>query len=258
LGLVKRLVKFYKPNRGFDLRTRVEAPPGAGLGGSSAIALAVGALLNRITGGGHDMAKLIELVRDLEAQALGVPAGVQDHYAAAYGGLNTIWLEPGRVWHERLDLSAIFLKELEARLILAHSGVAHRSGRLNWGVVKRYVEGDPRARDGLRRVKEAALRMREALIAEDLEGVGEALHAEWEARRQLAPGITNPEIDHLIGRAPASGAAGTKLCGAGGGGALLLLVEEGARAQLEQVLMEERVKPLGFGLAPRGLQIEEV
>jgi len=258
LGLVKRLVKFYKPNRGFDLRTDVEAPPGAGLGGSSALALAVSALLSRARGMDYGLPELIRLTRDLEAQVLGVPAGVQDHYAAAYGGLNALWLEPGRVRRERLDLSAMFLKKLEARLILVHTGVAHRSGRLNWEIFKRYVDGEAEVREGLKQVKEAALRMREALVAEDLEGVGGALRAEWEARRRLAPGITTPEIDRLVGRTMASGAAGAKLCGAGGGGALLLLAEEGARARLKQVLMEERVEPLKFRLAPRGLQIEEV
>jgi D-glycero-alpha-D-manno-heptose-7-phosphate kinase len=258
LGLVKRLIKFYKPNQGLELRTAVEAPPGAGLGGSSALALAVSALLNRITGRNHDLTALIGLTRDLEAQALGVPAGVQDYYAAAYGGLNTIWLGPGGERRERLEPSAAFLEELEERLILSYTGIAHCSGRLNWEVFKRCVDGEPKVRKALGRIKEAALWMRKALVAEDLEEVGQALRAEWEARRDLAPGITTPEIDRLIELALRNSAIGAKLCGAGGGGALLLLAREGTEARLAELLQREGGQLLDFRPAPRGLEIEEV
>jgi len=258
LGLVKRLIRFYKPDRGFELRTWVEALPQAGLGGSSALALAVSALLDRIRGGHRDLAELINLTRDLEAQALGVPAGIQDYYAAAYGGLNALWLEPGGVRREQLRPSIAFLEELEERLILGYTGVAHRSGELNWEVFKRYIDGDPQAREGLREAKEAALSMHEALSVEDLAGVGRALRAEWAARRGFALEITTPEIDRLIELALKSGAAGAKLCGAGGGGALLLLAAEGMRKRLEGLLQAEGVEPLEIGFARRGLRIEEV
>ena len=258
LGLLKRLVKFYEPRVGLELRTYVESPLGSGLGGSSALALAVSALLNRTVGKSQDLTALIELTRDLEALVLGVPAGVQDYYAAAYGGLNAIWLEPGRVRRERLEPSPVFLEELGARLILGYTGISHRSGRLNWEIFKRCVDGDPRTREGLAKIKEAALQAREALIVEDLEGVGEALRAEWAARRELALGITTPEVDRLIELALRNGALGAKLCGAGGGGALLLLAREGAKTQLVELLQGEGGQLLDFKPAQRGLQIEEV
>ena len=255
LGLMKRLIRFYKPRVGFELRTDVGAPPRAGLGGSSALALAVSSLLGRAVGRDCGLDELIRLTRDLEAQALGVPTGIQDHYAAAYGGISAIWLGPDGERRERLEFSAAFAEGLEEGLIIGCTGIAHRSGRLNWEVLKRYVDGDPGVREGLERIKETALWMREALVAEDLDGVGRALRAEWEARRLLAPGITTAKVDRLIELALGSGAGGAKLCGAGGGGALLVLAGGGARAQVEQALREEGVELLEFGFAQRGLEV---
>lgn len=255
LGLVKRLIKFCNPPGGIGLRTRVEAPPGAGLGGSSALALTVCAALQALSGERAALPDLIPLVRDLEAQTLGVPAGVQDYYAAGYGGLNAIWLGPGEERREELRLSATFLKELERGLILGHTGVAHCSGRLNWEVFKRFIDGEAGVRRALGQVKEAALKMYEALRAEDLEGVGRALRAEWAARRRLAPQIAPAGAERLIARALERGALGAKLCGAGGGGALLALTREGARAEVELALQEEGVRLLPFEFAARGLEV---
>ncbi|MCR4404777.1 MAG: hypothetical protein NUW06_05865 [Candidatus Acetothermia bacterium] len=255
LGLVKRLLKFYKPTPGLSLRTSVDAPPGAGLGGSSALALAVCAALEFISHRHSDLPRLIELVRDLEAQSLGVPAGVQDYYAAGYGGLSAIWLGPGEERREQLPLSNEFVKELERGLILGYTGVAHSSGRLNWEVFKRFVDGEPAVRTALAQVKEATLRMYEALRAEDLVEVGRALCAEWEARRRLALPIAPAQVERLIAKALESAALGAKLCGAGGGGALLALAREGARAEVETALQEEGVLLFPFAFAPRGLEV---
>ena len=43
----------------------------------------------------------------------------------------------------------------------------------------------------------------------------------WEAKRQLATGISSPQVDLAIERALEAGASGAKLTGAGGGGFLL-------------------------------------
>jgi D-glycero-alpha-D-manno-heptose-7-phosphate kinase len=45
----------------------------------------------------------------------------------------------------------------------------------------------------------------------------------WEAKRQLAAGISNPQVDTAVERALEAGASGAKLTGAGGGGFLLVI-----------------------------------
>ena len=45
----------------------------------------------------------------------------------------------------------------------------------------------------------------------------------WEAKRQLASGVSNAQIDQAVERALEAGATGAKLTGAGGGGFLLVI-----------------------------------
>src|ERR1700687_3307443 len=51
LPLLAEIVKFFEPQGGFTLTTDSEAPAGAGIGGSSAMAVAICAAVDRYTGG---------------------------------------------------------------------------------------------------------------------------------------------------------------------------------------------------------------
>jgi len=62
--------------------------------------------------------------------------------------------------------------------------------------------------------------MRAALVRGDWDAIGAAIATEWENRKRLAPGVSTPAIDDLIGRARHAGATAAKVCGAGGGGCL--------------------------------------
>jgi len=50
LPLLAEIVKFFRPEGGFTLTTNSEAPAGAGIGGSSAMAVSICAALDRFTG----------------------------------------------------------------------------------------------------------------------------------------------------------------------------------------------------------------
>src|SRR5262245_2618764 len=78
LALVGRLAYAFEA-RGVTIRTRGESPAGAGLAGSSALNVAVcGALAawNRVT---TEPEALLETAKNVEAQAIKVPTGLQDY-----------------------------------------------------------------------------------------------------------------------------------------------------------------------------------
>ncbi|HZV58689.1 MAG TPA: hypothetical protein VFF42_00005, partial [Candidatus Eremiobacteraceae bacterium] len=52
LPLLTELIKIFRPDVGFTLTTDSEAPAGAGIGGSSAMAVAICAALDKLTGAG--------------------------------------------------------------------------------------------------------------------------------------------------------------------------------------------------------------
>jgi D-glycero-alpha-D-manno-heptose-7-phosphate kinase len=57
----------------------------------------------------------------------------------------------------------------------------------------------------------------------EVDAIGPALRESWEAKRKLASGVSNDQIDRAVTRALDAGASGAKLTGAGGGGFLLVI-----------------------------------
>src|SRR5262249_48805042 len=82
---------------GVTVVTRSCVPAGSGLGGSSALAVAVAGAAGWATGAPLSEDELWPVVRDAEARCIGVPTGIQDYLAALHGGLLAIRLEAGRI-----------------------------------------------------------------------------------------------------------------------------------------------------------------
>lgn len=95
LPLLAEIVKFFHPKGGISLTTNSEAPAGAGIGGSSAMAVAICAALDRFTGAGRSKVDWVHISRDAEAIVIHIPTGMQDHYPPAFGGAAAIELIPG-------------------------------------------------------------------------------------------------------------------------------------------------------------------
>src|SRR5688572_4709143 len=77
-ALVGALLEELAPDGGLELEFRSGVPFGSGLGGSSALAVAVAAALARQSGAAFGGVVSVEFVRDVETRVLGKPAGVRD------------------------------------------------------------------------------------------------------------------------------------------------------------------------------------
>ena len=252
VALVARAVEHLKVS-GVRIVTRTEAPRGSGLGGSSALAVALVRALTEFVDQAVEGDSLIELVRDLETRLLGIPAGVQDYYPPVYGGLASLHLEPGRIRRAGLSLP---LNDLAQHLVVYYSGIAHFSGTNNWEIYKRHIDGDAEVLKGLREISEISLRMERALEMRDYEAAGAAIADEWQARRRLIAGISNDEIDGAIADALAAGAWGGKVCGAGGGGCLVFLCPAERRDEVVAALAARSGSVLPISPVSSGLVLE--
>src|SRR3990172_2699228 len=119
LPLPARLVLAFEPPTGLTIETDSDAPAGSGLGGSSALNIAICGALNRFLARRMPPTKLIELARNVEAQVIGIPTGEQDYYSAVYGGLQAIHLTPRGVQAEKLPVDG---REMGARFVLCYTG----------------------------------------------------------------------------------------------------------------------------------------
>lgn len=216
-GAVLEALEISEPR---DIELSSDVPFGSGLGGSSAMTVAMSAALAASAGREFGRSDGVEFVRDVETRVLGKPAGVQDYYPPLEGGLHGIRFFPGRIEAIRREIDpADWLRHLT----LFDTGAAHSSGMNNWEIFRARLEGDRDVARSLDDVAAAAREMDDAASAGDFHGMGSALRREWEARRRLAPVVSSPAIERAIGAALEAGAWGGKACGAGGGGCVVVL-----------------------------------
>jgi D-glycero-alpha-D-manno-heptose-7-phosphate kinase len=95
--------------------------------------------------------------------------------------------------------------------------------------------------------------MREALVRADWDRVSRAIEEEWDNRRRLAPGVTTPVIEDLIGRARAAGATAAKVCGAGGGGCLFAFGPPARQGDIAAALEAGGARLLDYRFERQGL-----
>ena len=252
LALLGRLVYAYGA-RGITMRTRGESPAGAGIAGSSALNVAVCGALAHWTGATTEPEAVLETAKNVEAQAIKVPTGLQDYRPAMYGGVAAIELGQHGLTRVGLDIDA---RELQRRIVLCYTGAPRNSGTNNWEIMKRHIDGDAHVFDCFERIRDTAANMRASLEAGDWQTTGRHLATEWDNRKRLAPGVTTPQIDDLIARAIAAGAYAGKVCGAGGGGCLFCLTPPERADDVRAALRAGGAQLLDFQIETDGLRVD--
>jgi D-glycero-alpha-D-manno-heptose-7-phosphate kinase len=257
--------------RGIEMKTLAKSPAGAGLGGSSALSVAmIGALASWAKGSPFSAGDIeregernIEITRDVETTVIHVPAGLQDYYGAMFGGLQSLKWRTGA--NSREKLPADLLPEVEKRLLLFYSGQSRNSGINNWALFKAFIDKQDRVRERFSQIVKATQDLEAALRAKDFDAASDAIAREWEIRRTLASGISTPEMDTAFAKAKAIAASkgekiSGKICGAGGGGCFFLFLPSGnpeLRAEIESTVGSiPGLRPLPFKAVPEGLTVQ--
>lgn len=226
---------------------------GTGLGSSSAYTVGLLNALYAYRGIFADAERLAREACYIELVRCAKPIGKQDQYIAAYGGLQFIQFHPdGSVFVDPVICQPQTRHALQAHLMLFYTGQT-RSADPILQEQQHNMREQPEKRAILRRFVQHAWELRRALEANDLSTFGEILHEAWIYKRQLANGISNPQIDHWYALARKAGAIGGKITGAGGGGFLLLFVPPERQEAVRRALNELRYVPFRF--EPQGSKI---
>lgn len=253
LPLLALLVRHFNPQIGITLTTDSEAPAGAGIGGSSAMAVAICAILDRLTGTNLGREEWIHISRDVEAIVIRVPTGTQDHYPPAFGGASAILLQAGGEKREELRVNP---DELERRLVVCYTGKPRQSGINNWKVFEAHINGDKKIFKNFDVITAVAREMRAALDRGDWKETGRLMREEWAFRKRNLPTISTPVIDRIIRNAGRAGAVSGKVCGAGGGGCVTLLIEPDARKRVEAAVEAAGGQLLPMKIDRSGVRVE--
>ena len=254
LAAMPHLRPNFTPERpGYRLTMFSDAPPGSGLGSSSALVVSMLKLLYNAAGQSFDPHTLAELAYRIERVDLGIPGGRQDQYAAVFGGMCVYHFGQDRVIVEPVITDPTAMLELESCLIIGYIGdrqlLRHH---LMADQVERLVQGDTlRYHDETKAFVDQATRLlREQRIAD----FGRLLHDAWEVKKAFSPYIAPPIVDEVYALARQHGAWGGKITGAGGGGFMVFACPFDRRLALERVLGEAGVHMRPFSFVTTGVQ----
>lgn len=237
-GVYVRIVKdFIKKPLSFELTTYADAPPGSGLGTSSALTVAVlGAFVEwfNLPLGEYDSAYLAYEIERIDLQMAG---GRQDQYAATFGGINFMeFYENDKVIVNPLRIKQEYLSELEFNLLLYYTGISRLSSQIIEIQSQNVLKNKIKSIEAMHKLKEQAIAMKEALLKGKLDEIGEILDFGWKYKKTMVESITNPKIDEIYEIALKAGATGGKLSGAGGGGFMMIYCPKNTRYRVIEAL----------------------
>jgi D-glycero-alpha-D-manno-heptose-7-phosphate kinase len=241
LTLVQKVVAFFKPQTGFELKTVSESPVGGGLGGSSSLTISLIKAFLTWQEKKLSTIEMVELAHNLEAQVLKRPTGTQDYIPACEKGLNIIHYTPQGLRVEKLEHQ---VQPLFDNLLLVYTGKAHHSGINNWQVIKSVIDEDAQTLSALRETARIANSVASVCRLRAWERLPALFKEEFSARVKLSAGFSSPEIERLNALALENGALATKICGAGGGGTVLLWAEKAQHARLESLCLKSGFQPI--------------
>lgn len=211
----------------------VDAPPGSGLGSSSALVVAMVEAFRTLLGLPLGLYDVAHLAFEIERIDLKLSGGKQDQYAAAFGGANFIeFLAGDRVIVNPLRVSRGFMNELETSLVTCFTGLSRHSDAIIEEQQHHMTTADRSAMDSLHQLKRDAVEMKQALLRGEIRHVAEILNRSWLAKKRTARSVSNRHIEALHAAAMDHGAIAGKVSGAGGGGFFMFIVPPQNRVKL--------------------------
>ncbi len=240
---------------GVDLDIRSDAPPGSGLGGSSALVTAVVAALAALARRAMTADELARTSYAIERRDLGIAGGWQDQFATAFGGCNLLEFSADGVRVTSVRVAPDALEALRARLLLCYTGRARTDVGLIETQVRLHAEGREETMQGMKQLQTLAYEMRDALEQGDVTAIGPLLQQAYESKKRMNPHIADgTPIERLLAAARQAGASGGKICGAGGGGYLLLACEPDRHVEVRRALEALGGRVVPFAFEPEGVR----
>ena len=231
MGLMFAIADYFNVD-GVHIHIESSSPPRSALGGSSAAAVAIVAafitILDISKNAGKDTKKFKKtdaekaawIAHYVEASVAGVPCGMQDQLAAAFGGVNQWFWKLNENGQPSFIQNPILMDEeniekLNDRLLVAYCGIPHVSSQVNKKWVNQFICGENRDKFGkIIKLTDGFVR---ALQNHDFSLAGKYMNQETQIRLGMTPEVLDSIGKRLFNKALESD-VGARFTGAGGGG----------------------------------------
>ncbi len=232
MGLMFATAKFFDVH-GVHIHIESTSPPRSALGGSSSASMAIISALHSIMGKAIDPEEIAWLAHYIEASVAGVPCGMQDQLAAAFGGVNQWTWKMGRISPE-FERHVIVEQEkdidlMNENILIAYCGIPHVSKDINGQWVRSFKAGE--TRHIFKKICDLTKKFSLAIKEKEFRQAAVLMNQETQLRCEMTPDVLDITGKKLFEKAIKFD-CGARFTGAGGGGCLWAI---GERSDIEKL-----------------------
>ena len=242
--LIKECLKKVNISDSIEITTLADIPTqGSGLGSSSAVTVGVLNALYAYKSKRVSLKRLFDEACEIEVEILGNPIGYQDQAITSHGNISYIeFRKDGSTVIKPLKITENLKKKLCTNLQLFYTNKTRKAET----VLTEQKMNISEKTDDLKELSKLAFLGKKSILSGNIDEIGFFLNKSWELKKNLASGVTNPEIDDMYSKAIKEGALGAKIAGAGGGGFLLTYCKKANQRKLRSVFSNFRELPISF------------
>jgi len=252
--IIRECLKFLHIDDRLFINTIADAPGSSGLGSSSAFCVGLLKALYKYKGIIVSPGRLAEEAAYIEIEKLARPIGKQDHYAAAYGGLNYYCFRSnGTVSIAPVIVSEDIINTIFDCMVSFWTGITRPSEE----VLLEQDKNNNKNRDNLLAMRQQAKDLLDLLNCKEfsIESFSKIIHEGWMIKKKLASKVSNLLIDKWYGIALKNGALGGKISGAGAGGFLNVFAEKTKQDKIIKTLQKEGLVQFKFNIDYSGSKV---
>ena len=251
--IIRKTLEYFKINKGIEIVTIADIPSsGSGLGSSSTLTVGLTHALYEFKKRQINKKKLSQEACNIEINKCKKPIGMQDHYAAAYGGFNSILFKNNKtVTVNKVRISNNRLQNFKDHLIMFYSGINRKADNILGKIKKEKKENTH-----YEKLSTLAKNFEDELTNGNLLNLGHILHENWMLKKNLHKSVSNIKLDNIYSNAISAGAIGGKLLGAGGGGYFLFFVKPEKQKDVKKKL--SKYQCINFDFSNEGSTIKNI
>ena len=239
--IIKACLKFLQIDENIYISTVADAPGSSGLGSSSSFCVGLLNALYAYKGKIVSKTRLAEEASEIEMTILKRPIGKQDHYAAAFGGINLFkFFNDGNVSVRPINENLLNIKLMFDHLLTFYTNINRDASKI-------LLRQNKRAQTNVKNLlllRDQAEHLYDLILKNKLntKKLGELLHQGWKIKSKLSENVSNKFIDDNYNLVKKIGAYGGKLSGAGGGGFLSFVVKKNLHKKIIYSLKKKNMQ----------------
>ena len=248
MGLMFAVAQYFDAG-GVHIHIESASPPRSALGGSSAAAVAIVSAFCHLLGKKIDHSHMAWLAHYIEAGVAGVPCGMQDQLAAAFGGVNQwIWkmgkTGPGFRQKKIFECDAD-IEAFNSHILVAYCGIPHISKDINKQWIDSFLRGETRAvfEKIADLTKEFSLNIKKTNYRQ----AADLMNRETKLRLEMTPDVLD-NTGKILFESAIGCNCGARFTGAGGGGCLWAVGETDAIVILKRKWQDILLTVEGAGI----------